>query len=191
MQDVLQNLLELSRMDNDTRQQRNVPLPRVAAEVCRQLREMSQARSVAVYVDPLPEVEVNAGAVELCLTNYLSNAIKYSDPEKDARWVRVAGALATTDSGGRELVISVEDNGLGVPPDARADLFSRFYRAHGSTVTGVEGTGLGLSIVRETMEGMGGRTWAEFDGTEGARFLLALPVRRAADRDGERAPAPA
>ncbi|MBB4638273.1 sensor histidine kinase [Longimicrobium terrae] len=191
MQDVLQNLLELSRMDNDTRQQRNVPLPRVAAEVCRQLREMSQARNVAVHVDPLPEVEVNAGAVELCLTNYLSNAIKYSDPQKDTRWVRVTGTVVSTDSGARELVISVDDNGLGVPPDARGELFSRFYRAHGSTVTGVEGTGLGLSIVRETMESMGGRTWAEFDGTEGARFLLALPVRRATDRDGERAPAPA
>lgn len=191
MQDVLQNLLELSRMDNDTRQQRNVPLPRVAAEVSRQLREMSQARNVAVHIDPLPEVEVNAGAVELCLTNYLSNAIKYSDPQKDTRWVRVTGTLTSADSGGRELVLSVEDNGLGVPEDARGELFSRFYRAHGSTVTGVEGTGLGLSIVRETMESMGGRTWAEFDGTEGARFLLALPVRRATDRDGERAPAPA
>lgn len=191
MQDVLQNLLELSRMDNDTRQQRNVPLPRVAAEVSRQLREMSQARNVAVHIDPLPEVEVNAGAVELCLTNYLSNAIKYSDPHKETRWVRVTGTLTSADSGGRELVLSVEDNGLGVPEDARGELFSRFYRAHGSTVTGVEGTGLGLSIVRETMESMGGRTWAEFDGTEGARFLLALPVRRATDRDGERAPAPA
>ncbi|HEX8392677.1 MAG TPA: sensor histidine kinase [Longimicrobium sp.] len=192
MQDVLQNLLELSRMDNDSRQQRNVPLPRVAAEVCRQLREMAQARNVAVHIEPLPEIEVNAGAVELCLTNYLSNAIKYSDPAKESRWVRVTGRLAAADRG-RELVVSVEDNGLGVPEDARAGLFSRFYRAHGSTVTGVEGTGLGLSIVRETMESLGGRTWAEFDGPEGARFLLALPVRRTADRErsDERSGAPA
>ncbi|HEY0037863.1 MAG TPA: sensor histidine kinase, partial [Longimicrobium sp.] len=78
MQDVLQNLLELSRMDSDARHQRNVPLPRVAAEVCRQLREMSSARNVRVVIEDMPDVEVNAGAMELCLTNYVSNAIKYS-----------------------------------------------------------------------------------------------------------------
>ena len=182
MQEVLQNLLELSRMDVDSRRQRNVPLPRAAAEVCRQLREMSQSSGVAVRVEELPDMEVSAGAVELCLTNYVSNAIKYADPAKADRWVRVWGELRRED-GGCELVVAVEDNGLGVPENAREKLFSRFYRAHG-TITGVEGTGLGLSIVRETIEGMGGRAWAEFDGVEGSRFLLSLPCRRSADREG-------
>ncbi|HEX6041753.1 sensor histidine kinase [Longimicrobium sp.] len=180
MQDVLQNLLELSKMDVDARRQRNVPLPRTAAEVCRQLREMSQSAGVKVRIEELPEVEVNSGAVELCLTNYVSNAIKYADPRKPERWVRVWGEVRR-ENGGCEVVVAVEDNGLGVPEDARAELFSRFYRAHG-TVTGVEGTGLGLSIVRETIEGLGGRAWAEFDGVEGSRFLLSLPCRRSADR---------
>ncbi len=185
MQDVLQNLLELSRMDVDSRRQRNVPLQRAAAEVCRQLREMSQAGGVQVRIEQLPDMEVSSGALELCLTNYVSNAIKYADPAKDDRWVRVSGEVRRTDDDCK-LVIAVEDNGLGVPEDAREKLFSRFYRAHG-TITGVEGTGLGLSIVRETIEGLGGEAWAEFDGSEGSRFLLSLPCRRAADRDGPRA----
>jgi signal transduction histidine kinase len=185
MQDVLQNLLELSKMDTDARRQRNVPLPRAAAEVCRQLREMSQANGVMVHVEELPDMEVSSGALELCLTNYVSNAIKYADPAKPERWVRVSGEVRRTDSD-CQLVIAVEDNGLGVPEEAREQLFSRFYRAHG-TITGVEGTGLGLSIVRETIEGLGGRAWAEFDGAEGSRFLLSLPCRRAADR-GKPAP---
>jgi signal transduction histidine kinase len=180
MQDVLQNLLELSRMDVDARRQRNVPLPRTAAEVCRQLREMSQSAGVKVRIEDLPEVEVNSGAVELCLTNYVSNAIKYADPQKPERWVRVWGEVRRHEDN-CEVVVAVEDNGLGVPEEAREKLFSRFYRAHG-TVTGVEGTGLGLSIVRETIEGMGGRAWAEFDRDEGSRFLLSLPCRRSADR---------
>jgi signal transduction histidine kinase len=182
MQDVLQNLLELSRMDVDSRRQRHVPLQRAAAEVCRQLREMSQAGGVAVHIEELPDMEVSSGAVELCLTNYVSNAIKYADPAKPERWVRVRGEVRRGE-GDCQLVVIVEDNGLGVPEDAREKLFSRFYRAHG-TITGVEGTGLGLSIVRETMEGLGGNAWAEFDGVEGSRFLLSLPCRRAADRDG-------
>jgi signal transduction histidine kinase len=176
MQEVLENLIQLSRMDAEVRQNRNVALPCVAAEVARELREMAQSRGVEVSVEPdIPEVEVNAAAVELCLSNYLSNAIKYSDPAKARRWVRIGGS--TVDG---ELLVAVEDNGLGVPDEARERLFSRFFRAHGDRIS-VEGTGLGLSIVRETIESMGGRAWAEFDGGEGSRFLIALPCRRSED----------
>jgi signal transduction histidine kinase len=184
MQGVLENLLELSRMDPGARQQRNVLLPRVAAEVCRQLRDMAAARGVKVRIHDLPEVEVNSAALELALTNYVSNAIKYSDGAADERWVEVIGRLDTADEAGGacRLVIEVSDNGLGVPADKRQQLFTRFFRAHGDTVTGVDGTGLGLSIVRETVEGMGGRAWAEFEGERGSRFFISLPYRRAADR---------
>lgn len=185
MQAVLENLLELSRTDVDARQQRNVPLPRVAAEVCRQLRDMAASRQVQVRMRDLPEVEVNAAALELCLTNYVSNAIKYADASRDERWVEVHGRLSGHE-GDCELVIEVRDNGLGVPEDRRERLFTRFFRAHGDTATGVEGTGLGLSIVRETVEGMGGRAWAEFDCEVGSRFLLALPCRRQVDRGAPR-----
>ena len=180
MQDVLENLLELSRMESvDARQQRNVLLPDAAAEVARQLREMAQARGVQVRLAPdLPKVEVNAAAVELCLSNYISNAIKYSDPDKEERWVEVRASTHAVDGRGEvcKLTIEVHDNGLGVPPDARDGLFKRFFRAHGGTVTGVEGTGLGLSIVRETVEALDGNAWAEFDGP-GSVFAISLPCR--------------
>lgn len=182
MQAVLENLLELSRIEVSTRQQRNVLLPRVAAEVCRQLREMAGARQVQVRMRDLPEVEVNAAAVELSLSNYVSNAIKYSDPQVEERWVEVTGHLGAENGRRCELVIEVKDNGLGVPEDRREGLFTRFFRAHGDTVTGVEGTGLGLSIVRETVEGLGGRAWAEFDAERGSRFYIALPCRRETER---------
>jgi signal transduction histidine kinase len=181
MQDVLEGLMELSRLDTDSRQQRNVLLPRVAAEVARQLRELAQTRAVELRVEPgMPEVEVNAAAVELCLSNYVSNAIKYSDPSRADRWVRLGARL---EGAGEEceLVLEVADNGVGVPGEAREQLFSRFYRAHRETLVGVEGTGLGLSIVRETAESIGGRAWAEFDAEAGSRFLIALPCRREVD----------
>jgi signal transduction histidine kinase len=188
MQEVLQNLLELTRTDPGARRTRSVPLANVVAEVVRQLREMAQVVGVGVHVDRLPEVDVNAAALELCLGNYLSNAIKYADPNRPDRWVRIGAELRTAGDA-CDLVVRVEDNGLGVPIAQRERLFTRFFRAHG-TVTGVEGTGLGLSIVREMVEGLGGRAWAEFDVDEGSRFLLAIPCRRADDpADGGRAPA--
>src|SRR4051794_35001938 len=91
---VLEDLISLSRLDGDARQQRNVLLPAAAAEAVRQLRQLAQARDVAVRVSPnLPAVEVNAAAVELCLTNYISNAIKYSDPRKEQNDVEIRASV--------------------------------------------------------------------------------------------------
>jgi two-component system sensor histidine kinase VicK len=129
----------------------------------------------------MPPVEVDAAAVELCLVNYLSNAIKYSDPKKKRRFVRIEGSLDYTSNNGGQLVVMVSDNGVGVPHQMRRNLFTRFYRAHAKTITGTEGSGLGLSIVRETAESLGGRAWAEFPETGETVFAFSLPSRRVED----------
>jgi signal transduction histidine kinase len=182
MRDTLDNLIELSRLDADARHQRRVLLPRAVAEAARQLRDAARAARVAVRIGDLPAVEVPAAAVELATTNYLSNAIKYADRAKPDRWVEVRGYTTEPGPGAApETVVEVSDNGLGVPPDKRAALFARGFRAHAETVTGVEGTGLGLSIVKDAVEALGGRTWAVFPPGGGACFAFALPARRAAD----------
>jgi signal transduction histidine kinase len=181
MQGILQDLLTLSRMDDSTRRQRNVLLPEVAAEAARQLREMAQDRGVEIRLaEDLPPIEVDSASVELCLVNYISNAIKYADPKKSERWVEVH-AYEDGSDGTPEVVIEVRDNGIGIAPDARELVFERFYRADG--VSDVEGTGLGLSIVRETVEALGGRAWAEPGEPEGSVFKIALPARREEDAE--------
>jgi two-component system, OmpR family, sensor histidine kinase KdpD len=180
---MLGNLLVLSRLENRVRQHRHVRLPQAVAEVVRQLREMARASSVQVKVaDDLPDVEVDAAAIELSLTNYISNAIKYADPEKLNRTVEIQGRVERPDDAGETLVVEVRDNGLGVPDDAKDKLFQRFFRAHDETITGIEGTGLGLSIVRETVEGIGGRVWIESGTDGGSVFAFAIPCRRGETR---------
>jgi signal transduction histidine kinase len=185
MHGVLEDLISLSRLDVDVRQQKNVLLPAAAIEAVRQLRQLARSRDVAVRLSPdLPPVEVNAAAIELCLTNYISNAIKYSDPAKLERWVEVRSHVQQPQNSHdtTELVVEVTDNGLGVPEDARRKLFDPFFRAHvESAVSDVEGTGLGLSIVRETVEMLGGRAWAEPGTSGGSLFAFALPCRRGSD----------
>jgi signal transduction histidine kinase len=184
LQMVLDNLIALSRLEEDARQQRNVLLPEATAEVVRQLRMTADHCGVEIRIDPaLPNVEVDAAAVELCLSNFVSNAIKYSDPAKRERTVEITGELrfGVEGDGRAELVVRVRDNGIGVPAAARQRLFERFFRAHDETVTEVEGTGLGLSIVRETVESLGGRVWAEFPDDRRTVFAFALPSRRADD----------
>ncbi|HEY4218890.1 MAG TPA: sensor histidine kinase [Gemmatimonadaceae bacterium] len=175
MRGTIENLVALSRLQRDPRQHRHVRLPEAATESVRQLRERAQAAGVEVVVVDLPNVEVNAAAVELALNNLISNAIKYSDRNKPKRWVRIEGTVRGEDDD-RTLEIRVRDNGLGVPMDVRDKLFQRFFRAH-ETVTRAEGTGLGLSIVNDTVKAVGGRAWAEFT-DEGSVFAFALPVRR-------------
>jgi signal transduction histidine kinase len=181
MSATLDNLVELSRLRTDPRQQRHVQLPAAVAEVTRQLREAAKSENVEIRVaGELPGVEVNAAAVELCLSNLIANAIKYSDREKENRWVEISAEEHRSSDTGHEMIIKVSDNGLGVPEDSRARLFERFYRAHEQVHTNISGTGLGLSIVRETVTTLGGKAWAEFPG-EGAIFAFSVPARRAED----------
>jgi signal transduction histidine kinase len=180
---VLENLESLSRTQADARHCRNVLLPEAATEAVRELKEAAQAKGVEVRIaDDLPGIEVDAATVELCLMNYLSNGIKYSDRDKGERWVTINASVEGPDTErDREVVIRVTDNGIGVPADKREQLFEEFYRAHAETVTDADGTGLGLSIVRETVESIGGRAWAEFPDGEGSVFAFSLPSRRRDD----------
>jgi signal transduction histidine kinase len=182
MRVVLEDLLELSRVSDEARQQRHVRLRSAAAEVRRHLRDAAKSAGVEIRVAPdLPDVEVSAAAVELCLMNLLSNAIKYADSAKERRVAEVGGYLVLSDSDRpSEVVVEVRDNGIGVPASLRGQLFERFFRAHAESVPAVDGSGLGLSIVRETVETLGGRVWADFT-EEGSVFAFAIPCRRSSD----------
>jgi signal transduction histidine kinase len=182
MRIVLDNLLELTALDFEPRQHRHVRLPEAIREVVRHLREMAGARGITIEVDAdMADVEVPAAAVELCLTNFISNAIKYADPAERQRSVRVASRVAADDTGVPcDVVVTVSDNGIGVPVEQRDSLFRRLFRATNAESSGAEGTGLGLSIVRETMESLGGRVSAEFPG-KGSVFTFSFPCRRAGD----------
>ena len=178
----LENLVELSRMGEDARRSRHIALPQAAAEVARQLREAARARGVEIKLAPdLPVVDVSAAAFELCLSNLVANAIKYSDPAKEKRSVQIRARVTSPDEGAEpQTIVEVRDNGLGVPEGKRARLFERFFRAHEDTQGGIDGTGLGLSIVKETAALMGGRAWAEFL-DNGTVFFFSIPSRRKVD----------
>ena len=128
----------------------------------------------------MPDVELRAAVIELCIKNYLSNAIKYCDPAKSDRFIEISGTQERTRDGHYEVVLRVRDNGIGVPVDKREHLFERFYRAH-EGMTSIEGTGLGLNIVRQTVESQGGRAWADYPAEGGSIFAIALPLRRGPD----------
>jgi len=102
------------------------------------------------------------------VNNLLENALKYS-PEGGE--VRVSATRQA-----EEVVFSVRDSGIGVPPDERQRLFLPFYRTTNASAGSPEGLGLGLYISRGIVEGHGGRIWVEPAVPRGSIFNVALPV---------------
>jgi signal transduction histidine kinase len=182
MAGTVESILELSKVENDARQHRHVGLTQAVKEAVRQVRDAARYANVDIRMRDIPtDIEVDASVVELCITNFLSNAIKYSDHTQTNAFVEISAAIEPGESVSPDIVVRVTDNGIGVPHEKRDRLFERFFRAHDDN-SGIEGTGLGLSIVRDTAQSHGGRAWAEF-GETGSVFVLALPLRRENDPD--------
>jgi signal transduction histidine kinase len=170
---VVDDLIQLSRTAGPAEPARQVRLPAAVQEVFDLFADLAAVRGVELIAsEELPDACVPAALTELCLVNLVSNGIKYSDPAKERRYVRVSGS---TSHATEELVIEVRDNGIGVPDEFRDRLFDRFSRPDEAQAR-AEGTGLGLSIVRETIESLGGRAWASLDRPGETAFLIALPI---------------
>lgn len=168
----LERLARLTRSESSPNDQR-VDLAAISRDVALQLADMAEVRGVVFDIDEaLPSLTADAGRVELVLMNLMANAVKYCDPGKAGRFVRVR----VDDREGRRTV-RVEDNGLGIPATKRAIIFEQFERAHAhlDDEIGAQGLGLGLSIVRECMDAMGGTVTVESHEHDGAAFILTWP----------------
>ncbi len=101
------------------------------------------------------------------VNNLVENAIKYT-AEGGGIWVNVRGD-------DDRVLINVTDTGIGISPDDLKHVFQKFYRADNSQTRTVGGTGLGLHLVKQRVEAMGGKVWAESSFGEGSTFYLSFP----------------
>ena len=166
----LERLARLTRPPDTTLNEQQVDLSALVRDVAGQLRDMADARGVVFDVDPqLPTFAADAGRVELVVMNLLANAVKYSDPAKAARVVRIEHDASVT-----HLRIVIRDNGIGIPKSKLQMIFDQFVRVHEhlDDALGAQGLGLGLSIVRESMEAMGGSVAVESAEGHGTTFIL-------------------
>jgi two-component system sensor histidine kinase VicK len=119
----------------------------------------------------LPLVMIDTDAILQVLSNFISNARKYS-PEGGAIWI-------TTQLVEGMVQISVQDHGLGIPKESLPKLFGTFYRVDSGDRRLIKGTGLGLSINRMIIEAHGGTVEAFSDGPgTGSRFDFTLPIEQ-------------
>jgi PAS domain S-box-containing protein len=149
-----------------------VPLRAVIRDVVGDFRRAAEEKDLRLEFEaPLVDVEVLGDEVWLhrAAGNLVSNAIKYTPA---GGWVRVRCYVA--DGQG---IVEVTDNGPGIPPEAQARLFQRFYRVPSESTRNASGSGLGLAIVKTTIERHGGRVWVSSAEGQGSTFGFSLPLR--------------
>jgi signal transduction histidine kinase len=160
--------LAIAQGSEETAQGRRLSLRALVAETVEELQTMAGERGVRLEIqEPIPDVQVDATRVELALINLVGNAVKYSDPDEEDRWVRL-GVQREPEGFWR---ISVADNGLGIPEEMHVLIFEQFVRAHPGVA---DGTGLGLAIVQAAIQQMGGRVWLESTPGDGTTFHFTV-----------------
>ena len=174
---MISDLLSLSRMDSN-RQEMNLELIDLSRLVDHILDRFDMMLSSEEYANKdykiLRElsdkpiwVEADQDRLTQIIDNILNNAIKYS-PDGGNITVR----LMTTHN---EALLSIQDQGLGIPQKAIPHIFERFYRVDKARSREQGGTGLGLAIAKEVVERLNGRIWVNSIENKGSSFYISLP----------------
>jgi signal transduction histidine kinase len=134
------------------------------------------AREAAVEIETrvepgLPALRADRGALRRALVNLLQNAVKFGG---EGRWVGVRAEGGAT--GRREVRITVEDRGLGIPLAEQRRLFEPFFRGEEALSRQIRGSGLGLSLVKRIVDAHGGAVLVTTSPGRGSAFTLVLPV---------------
>ncbi len=144
-----------------------VDLGKLVQSVCDRYQAITRTHSIAVDVTFLPNtIDLDKKLIEQSISNLLSNAVKYS-PENST--VYVTGSEA-----GGQVLLSVRDEGVGIPAEELPNIFKRYFRA--STSSGIAGTGIGLNMTQMILQKHGGKIHVESQVGQGTTITMSLPV---------------
>jgi two-component system sensor histidine kinase SenX3 len=174
---VIDDLLDLSRIENEESPPREpVLINLVMAEAAERVREAASQLQIKVALEePDPPVVVLGDRRQLtsAVYNLLENAVKFSPEGSD---VSCVGRIEDDD-----VVVIVEDHGVGIPSRDLERIFERFYRVDAGRSRSTGGTGLGLAIVRHVAANHRGSVQVESREGEGSTFTLRLPRQTRTD----------
>ena len=168
---LIEQLLVVSRLESHVEplSVSHVSFAHLVRHVVDELEPRAHGHTFDLRFEPqLAPVETDEAKLHQIVSNLVENALKYSPPD-----TRVTIRAVERDGG---LVLSVDDEGPGIPPDAHERIFERFYQVDSSATRAVGGTGLGLYICRRMTDSIGGRLWLERSSDSGTVFCLWVPL---------------
>lgn len=169
MSGLVSNLLDMARIQSGEVKPNLQwqPFEEVVGSALRATQALLANHRVELELDQqLPLVEFDAVLIERVLCNLLENAAKYTPP---GSMVRIGTVIS-----GRRLLVTVTDNGPGLPAGQEEQIFEKFTRGERESATA--GVGLGLAICRAIIDAHGGEIWAEDNPAGGAKFSFTLPL---------------
>jgi PAS domain S-box-containing protein len=169
---LIDNLLDASRLQACGLKLNlgEVSLDRLARQLVDKFRTQTDQHTLSASFPPdFPVIQGDAARLEQVLSNLIGNAIKYS-PKGGA--VRVTGRVLPD-----EVIVSVSDEGIGIPLEEQDRIFERFYRVDDALSRRTAGSGLGLYLAKAVIDAHRGRIWVESAPGQGASFSFALPRR--------------
>ncbi|MGD9016163.1 MAG: ATP-binding protein, partial [Desulfobacterales bacterium] len=172
---ILEDLISLShieqRVEADDIERQTSPLLPIIDRSVAVCREKADRKGIRIHTECQASLTgtINTLMVERALSNLIDNAINYTEA---GGTIRVG---ARTD--GQDLVLQVEDNGIGIPAKHQSRLFERFYRVDKARSRNSGGTGLGLAIVKHIALAHGGQVTVESTPGQGSRFDIRLPLK--------------
>lgn len=169
-------LVEVGEAPPREAEARPVRLDVVAREAAERVAGPAQAHRLAVVADPVT-VHGDEDRLRQLVGNLVENALRHASSSPGAVGVRVQRQPP-------DVLLVVEDDGPGIPPEALVRVFDRFYRVDRARSRAHGGAGLGLAIVQHVVEAHGGRVWAENRPEGGARFCVRLPAEPSWVTDG-------
>jgi signal transduction histidine kinase len=170
---LVENILQFSRLQND--QQRIQPTPEridtIVHETVEAFTPLAEAHgaSLVTLIRATPTASIDRNALRQILLNLLDNAVKYG-PRPHTITVGV-------DIQGDRVRIWVEDEGPGIPPAERENIWEPYHRLARDRDSARGGSGIGLAVVRQLVLLQGGNVTVEDGASGGARFLLDFPIR--------------
>ena len=171
---IVSDLLTLVRMDAGSVQMHleTLCVGDLVEENAHRLDAVTRKRSQTLNIDVRDDCEMEAdrGKLNQVIYNLMENASKYT---QDGGQIDVSLARE-----GGSAVLTVRDNGSGIPKDALPHLFERFYRVDKARSRETGGTGLGLSIVKQLLTLHGGSIRVESEEGKGSTFIAEIPIKR-------------
>lgn len=170
---LLNNVLDFSRIEKGTRSYHPEPIAleatiRTSLETMEHVLRENRVQLAFDCPEHDTRVLADADAIEQVMLNLIGNAIKFTGHDKQIS--------VSCQPNGQMATISVSDNGPGIDAEEMPFLFDPYFRSASERTAHIPGTGLGLSIVRHTVEGHGGRVWAESEPGHGTTISFTLPL---------------